>query len=110
MNPVHSSLIPFFDAPGHFHAIELPQKIIHYQFNVVEREVNDASIASCRMNRLNEGAGSAATHSSELLHQPVVEAHQLRLVVILQHQLSWAHFRFLAQQNFRSKMPLQFVE
>jgi hypothetical protein len=53
---------PLFDAvfcgrrplPSH----EAPPKVIHYQFSAAEREVNDASAVSCRMNCLIEGAGS----------------------------------------------------
>jgi hypothetical protein len=37
--------------------------MIHYQFIVAEKEVNGACAASCRMNCLNEGAGSRAART-----------------------------------------------
>src|SRR5580692_2703158 len=51
MNPVHSSLMPFFEALGHFHAIAIPQ--IHYYSSRVCEQVNAALKMSCRMKRLH---------------------------------------------------------
>src|ERR1700730_5875836 len=56
MNPVHSSLAPFFEALGHFHAILKPPATFFY-FSRVYRQVNATSQASCRMIRLNQGTG-----------------------------------------------------
>jgi hypothetical protein len=42
----------------------------------------------------------------KLLHQPVVDSHQLAIIVILQHQLTRAHFGFLPQDDFGAEMSL----
>ena len=59
------------------------------------------------MQFLNDGAGASAGCNATLLHQLVVNSHQLCVVVILKHKLARPHFCFLPQEDFGSKMPLQ---
>lgn len=45
-----------------------------------------------------------------LLYQSIVNSHQLRVVVILQHELTRPHLRLLPEENFGPKVPLQFID
>src|SRR5271165_1837691 len=48
--------------------------------------------------------------SDALFHQAIIDAHQLRIVVILENQLSRPQLCFLTQQNLGAQLPLQFFE
>src|SRR5215475_11255538 len=48
MKPVHSSLLPLPEVPGHFHAIIAP-KDEHSHFNWGEKQVNDCDGTTCRI-------------------------------------------------------------
>src|SRR5579859_2724336 len=109
MNPVHSSLAPLLEEPGHFHAMTFLLGRLSYS-SVGSAQVNASHARSCpkdteeRPGRPND-AGFAG-----LLHQSIVNSHQLGVVVILEHELTGPHFRFLAQENLGPKMPLQFID
>ena len=42
-----------------------------------------------------------------LLHQAIIDAHELSVVVILEYELAGAKLGFLTQQNFGAELPLQ---
>ena len=46
---------------------------------------------------------------AELLHQSIVNSHQLGIVVVFEHELPGTHFRLLPQEDFGSQIPLQFL-
>ncbi len=52
------------------------------------------------MKRLNERAVLVGVR--ELSHQTIVEPHELGIVIILEHQLPWTHFRFLMEKHLRA--------
>ena len=62
------------------------------------------------MKILNIGAVEERAGSAVLLHQPVVDAHQLGVVVKLQDELARMQLGFLAQKNLRAKMALEFFD
>src|SRR5579859_8852 len=109
MNPVHSSLVPLLEEPGHFHAMKFLLGRLSYS-SVRNAQVNASHTRSCpkdteeRPDRPND-AGFVA-----LLHQSIVNSHQLRVVVILEHELTGSHSRFLAQENLGPKVPLEFID
>ena len=45
-----------------------------------------------------------------LLHQSIVKSHQLRVFVILEHQLARTKFGALPQQNFCAQVALQLFD
>src|SRR5208283_2409241 len=47
------------------------------------------------------------TVAAALLHQPIVNAHELGVVVILQNELARSQFRFLPQEDLCAEMPLK---
>ena len=59
--------------------------------------------------RLNEGSVCVGG-TRKLLHQAIVETHQLIVVVKFEDQLARTHFRFLVKKHFRPKVALEFVE
>jgi len=82
-------------------------------------EVNLVAVEKCRMQFLNARSGRQKTlglpgssaldskpASLRLLHQSIVDPHQLCFVVILQHQLPRPQFRLLPQNHFRTQVPL----
>src|SRR5881398_2182787 len=111
MNPVHSSLdAPLFSPPlGHFHDISSSPKSLDTstligpgnkstrQKNLVV-EIKTAPRDSCRAGNFPQ--------REELFHQAVVKAHQLGVVVKLEHQLAGPHFGFQPQNDFGSEMTL----
>ena len=48
--------------------------------------------------------------SASLLHQAIIEPHQLSIIVILEYELTGANLRFLPQENPRSQVALQLLE
>lgn len=61
------------------------------------------------MNPLNQWAVREIA-ASNLLHQAIVESHELRVFIVFEHQLARAHFRSLPQEYFSAQVALQFVE
>ena len=55
---------------------------------------------------LNESPAIFEMLWRELLHQPVVDSHQLAFVVVFQHQLACTHVCLLPQNYLGAKMPL----
>jgi hypothetical protein len=54
--------------------------------------------------------GSLASRKPpKLLHQAIVKTHQLAIIVVFEDELTRAHFRFLAEKNLSTQVPLQFV-
>src|SRR6516162_6114478 len=49
-------------------------------------------------------------YTRSLLHQPVVDAHQLRVVVVFQYKLSGPQLRLVAKQNLRAEVALQLIK
>src|SRR6476646_5993365 len=98
MNPVHSSLTPVFDEPGHFHAMTFLLDRLSY-FSVRSAQVNASHMRSCPKDTEERFDGPAAARFAALLYQSIVNSHQLRVIVILQHQLTRPHFRLLSEEN-----------
>jgi hypothetical protein len=105
MNPVHSSLEPLFDEPGHFHAMEVPPILLIQLYRCGAR--SQRYLQTELSNKpLNERPAMFKILWRELLHQAVVDSHQLAFVVILQHQLACTHLGLLSQNYLGAKMPL----
>src|SRR5215468_5326698 len=111
MNPVHSSPFPLCE-PGHFQAMKTPSRLLYS--SDVRQQVNATQTASCR-NKLLNGWALVNFRATKrwlvriLLHQAIVKAHKLRVIVILQHELAWPDSRLLSQKHFCSEMPLQLL-
>jgi hypothetical protein len=62
-----------------------------------------------------DGSEVSADHSMRqtaiaLLHQAIVQPHQLTVIVILQDELSWPHLGLFSQQDLGAEVALQFVK
>src|SRR5579859_466095 len=109
MNPVHSSLVPLLPAPGHFQGMKtLPMRLFY--FSVRTAQVNARSKPSCPKDTVERVDSAKSSWPSSLLHQAIVNSHELRIVVVFEDELARANFSFLTQQNFCSQMLLQLVE
>src|SRR5215471_7105395 len=115
MNPVHSSPdAPLFSPPlGHFHAISSSPKSLDTstlngpgnkstrQKNLVV-EIKTARRDSCRAENFPQCENS--------LHQAIIQAHQLSVVIEFQHKLARAHLGFQAQNDSRAQVALQLFD
>ena len=95
MNPVHSSLAPFFAVLAHFHAMMKPPKRETPPL-YPRAPVSQRNCVSALSNEEPERTGSMRRPTCELFHQTIVEPHQLRVIVVFEHKLPGAHFCFLA--------------
>src|SRR5215468_7042475 len=71
--------------------------------------VNATTRTSCRMMRQDRMAGGDRARAC-LLHQAIVDAHQLRVVVVFENELSWPQLRLVTKQNPGAEVALQLVE
>src|SRR5271156_5264518 len=124
MNPVQSSSAPFLEPPGHRHAINRPLRLLSY-FSGLLREVNEAKRTRCPMITIWMILGGCAeienslsakwrkrilrcsAELARLFHEAVVNAHELRVIVIFENQLPGPELGFLPQQDFGSQLALQ---
>jgi len=61
------------------------------------------------MNPLNQWA-VCGIDAPNLLHQAIVESHELCVLVVFEHQLARPRFGALPQKYFSAQVALQFVE
>src|SRR5271170_6620458 len=109
INPVHSSLTPFFEEPGHFHAMTF----LLVDSPTVASGAHKSTHRTCRVvQRIwwNQRTGQIVAGFAGLLHQSIVNSHQLRVVVVFQNQLAGPHFRLLPKEDLCSQVPLQFID
>src|SRR5437773_12407506 len=122
MKPVHSSPLPFVELPGHFHAISFPtpQKVAPISSATLSlyRDARTSQRVCCEelSNAATERMDSTSAQRRKriphltlfqaLLHQSIVKSHQLRVLVIFQHELTRAQFCALSQENLGAQVAL----
>src|SRR5215470_11299256 len=99
MKPVHSSLPPPLALVelGHFHAMMSILQTDSSHFSGSTAQVNAGFAEKCRIRR---------RWKARLLHEAIINAHQLRVFVVLQHKLAGATAGFLTEKHFRAEVPL----
>src|ERR1700687_5971956 len=96
MKPVHSSLLaPFAAAPGHFHAMATPKETSPTLTTPADKSTRRCKAVVESGDGWKASAPNAGRQAS-LLHQAIIQTHQLGVFVVLQHELSGPHLRFFS--------------
>src|SRR5215467_9404631 len=115
INPVHSSLFdaPFLSPAAHFHAMSSSPK--SFDTSTLMGSGNKSTqqrnpVVEIKTARRDSCCRENSPQGERLFHQAIVKAHQLGIVIKLEHQLAGPHLGFQPQNDSRSQMPLQLFE